>query len=174
MTLSRKRQKELRRLKKSAEDLWDEQRETLEHAHEVLREARRQAMKAARQDLAPKVREGVEAVGGFAGTARERFSNDVIPAVTGALGTALAAIEAVKHPGVREVAKKVSKAGAKAGLVTPPRKSGGPGRYILIGLGVVAFASIAYAAWQTLRADDDLWIEDLGDPGSADVGDDEF
>jgi hypothetical protein len=37
----------------------------------------------------------------------------------------------------------------------------------------VAFAGIAYAAWQTLRADDDLWIEDLGDPGSADIGDDD-
>jgi hypothetical protein len=173
MTLSRKRQKELRRLKRSAEDLWDEQRETLEHAQVVLREARRQAMKAAKLDLVPKLREGAEAVGGFAGTARERFTHDVLPAVTGALGSALAAIEAAKHPGVREVAKKVSKAGAKAGVVTPP-KSSGPGKYILIGLGVVAFASIAYAAWQTLRADDDLWIEDLGDPGSADVGDDDL
>lgn len=174
MTLSRKRQKELRRLRKSAEDLWEEQRETLEHAREVLQDARRQAMKAARQDLVPKVRQGAEAVGGLAGTARERVSHDVIPAVTGALGTALAALESVRHPAVREVAKKASKAGAKRGLVTPPKSSGGPGRYILIGLGVVAFASIAYAAWQTLRADDDLWIEDLGDPGSADVGDDEF
>lgn len=173
MAMTRKRQRELRRLKRSAEHLWDEQRETLEHASEVLREARRQAMKAARHDLAPKLREGVEAMGGAASSARARFSHDVVPAITGALGSALAAIEAAKHPGVREVAKKVSKAGTKAGVVTMPKKAG-PGRYILIGLGVVAFAGIAYAAWQTLRADDDLWIEDLGDPGSADVGDDEF
>ena len=50
-----------------------------------------------------------------------------------------------------------------------PPKSAGPGRYILIGLGVVAVAGIAYAAWQTLRADDDLWIEDLDEIGAADV-----
>ena len=52
-------------------------------------------------------------------------------------------------------------------IVEPPKKSAGPGRYILIGLGVVAAVGVAYAAWQTLRADDDLWIEDLGDPGSS-------
>jgi hypothetical protein len=40
------------------------------------------------------------------------------------------------------------------------KKSHGPGRYILIGVIVVAIAGIAYAAWQTLRADDDLWIDE--------------
>jgi hypothetical protein len=44
-----------------------------------------------------------------------------------------------------------------------PAKKSGPGKYILIGLGVVAVAGIAYAAWQTLRIDEDLWIEDLGE-----------
>ena len=73
-----------------------------------------------------------------------------------------------RDPRVRDVVRKVSRAGERAGIVTPP-KSSGPGRYILIGLGVVAFAGIAYAAWQTLRADDDLWIESLDEIGSADV-----
>ena len=58
-------------------------------------------------------------------------------------------------------------------FVEPAKKSAGPGRYILIGLGVVATLGVAYAAWQTLRADDDLWIEDLGDPGSGDASDGE-
>ena len=48
---------------------------------------------------------------------------------------------------------------AKTGLVKA-KPSAGPGRYILIGVGIVAAAGIAYAAWQTLRADDDLWIDD--------------
>jgi len=39
---------------------------------------------------------------------------------------------------------------------------------------VFAAAGVAYAARQTLRADDELWIEDLGDPGSADIGDDDL
>ena len=46
----------------------------------------------------------------------------------------------------------------KVGIIKP--KPVGAGRYILIGIGVVAAAAVAYAAWQTLRADDDLWVED--------------
>jgi hypothetical protein len=38
---------------------------------------------------------------------------------------------------------------------------------------VVAVAGVAYAAWQTLRADENLWIEDLADVGAIDVGDDD-
>ena len=39
-------------------------------------------------------------------------------------------------------------------------ESSGPGRYILIGIGLVAVAGLAYAAWQTLRADAELWVSD--------------
>lgn len=173
MALSRKRQRELNRLKRDAEHLWDEQREALDHATAVLKDARRQASNYAREEIQPRVREGFGAARGAATTARERLTDDVLPAISGAIGSALAALEAARSPQVRNVARRVSKAGQKAGIVTPP-KSAGPGRYILIGLGVVAVAGIAYAAWQTLRADDDLWIEDLGDPGSAEVDDDEF
>ena len=177
MALSRKRQRELNRLKRDAERLWDEQREAIEHATVVLKDARRQASNYAREELQPRVRESVRdgfgAARGAAHSARERFTDDVLPAISGTIGSALAVLEAAKNPQVREVVRRVSSAGQKAGIVTPP-KSSGPGRYILIGLGVVAAAGIAYAAWQTLRADDDLWIEDLGDPGSADIDDDEF
>jgi len=176
MALSRKRQKELNRLKRDAERVWDEQREAIEHATHVLKDARRQAANFAREEVRPRVRDSVQHGLGtardVAGTARERFTDDVLPAISGTIGSALAVLEAAKNPQVREVVRRVSKAGQKAGVVTPP-KSSGPGRYILIGLGVVALAGVAYAAWQTLRADDDLWIEDLGDPGSADIGDDD-
>jgi len=171
----------LNRLKRSAEELWDEQREAIEHASEVLRDARRQAANYAREEVGPRVRDtyedrvrpavrdGLRAGRSAASWGRERIADDVVPAITGALGSALAMLEAARNPQVREVVRKVSKAGQRAGVVTPP-KSSGPGRYILIGLGVVAFAGIAYAAWQTLRADDDLWIEDLDEIGAADVG----
>lgn len=178
MALSRKRQRELNRLKRDAEHLWDEQREAIDHATAVLRDARRQAANYAREEIQPRVREsvreGVGAARGVAATARERFTDDVLPAISGTIGSALAVLEAAKDPRVRDVVRRVSGAGQKVGVVTPPKKSSGPGRYILLGLGIVAVAGVAYAAWQTLRADDDLWIEDLGDPGSADVDDDEF
>jgi hypothetical protein len=168
--LSRKRQRELKRLRRSAEQLWDEQRDAIEHATDVLRDARRQASNYAREEVAPRVRDTYEdrvkpaVSSGFAAgrsaasTARERFSDDVLPAISGAVGSALAVLEAAKDPRVRDVVRRATAAGQRAGVV-PAQKSTGPGRYILVGLGVVAVLGVAYAAWQTLRADDDLWIE---------------
>lgn len=44
--------------------------------------------------------------------------------------------------------------------VAAPRKSSNPVVYVLMAIGAIAVALIGYAAWQTLRADDDLWVED--------------
>jgi hypothetical protein len=162
MGLSRKRQRELNRLKNQAENLWDDQKQVLEHANKVVRDARRQAAAFSREEISPRFRDGVAATRSVASSARDRLTDDVFPAVSSALGSALAVLEVAKNPQVREVLSRVSKAGTKVGtkvgIVQP--KSSGPGRYILIGLGVVAAAAVAYAAWQTLRADDDLWIDD--------------
>lgn len=174
MTLSRKRRKELTRLKGQAEDLWEDQREVLDHAAKVVREARRQAAHLAREEVAPRIRHGYEervqpvfeGARSVAGAAREKLVGDVLPAVSSALGTALAAIEVAKNQQVRNTIARVAKlsgdAAEEAGLVKP--KKAGPGRYILIGIGVVTVAAVAYAAWQTLRADDDLWIDDDQEP----------
>ena len=61
----------------------------------------------------------------------------------------------------------------RAKSLAVPAKKSGPGKYILIGLGVVAVAGIAYAAWQTLRVDEDLWVEDLSEVDPQDPGDDD-
>jgi len=209
MGLTRKRKRELIRLKEHAEDLWGDQKEVLEHATQVVREASRQAGNYAREEVTPRVRDtldhnvkpavatGIATAKSAVTSTRGKITDEVVPAVTTALGTALASIEAAKDERLREalktihaagdtvskqvshasdtVGKNVSKAGAKvtgkaakvstkatklaqkAGIV---KKSPGPGRYILIGVIVVAIAGIAYAAWQTLRADDDLWIDE--------------
>ncbi len=175
MALSRKRQKELNRLKGQAEDLWEDQKELLDHASRVVREASRQAANYTKEEVAPRVRDTyqekvVPAVGAVASSARhtaqntrDRLVDDVLPAMSSALGTALAAIEVAKNKQVREAISRASRfgtdLGTKVGIIEPPKKSG-PGKYILIGLGVVTAAAVAYAAWQTLRADDDLWIDD--------------
>jgi hypothetical protein len=174
MGLSRKRQREFTKLKKQAEVLVQDQRDVLEHASRVVRDASRQAANYGREEVGPRVREtyedrvrpvvasGVSATRHAAHQTRDKLVEDVLPAVTSALGSALAVIEASKNPQVREVVSRVSKAatraGTKVGVIQP--KSSGPGKYILIGIGVVAVAGLAYAAWQTLRADDDLWIDD--------------
>jgi hypothetical protein len=170
MALSRKRQKELKRLKKSADQLWEQQRQAIDQATVVLRDARRQAANYAREEVGPAVHEvyhgrvkpvvatGVAATRYAARTTKARVVDDIVPAVTGAIGSALAVLETARDPRVREVVRKASRLAPAA-----PAKKSGPGKYILIGLGVVAVAGIAYAAWQTLRIDEDLWIEDLGD-----------
>ncbi|TXK18893.1 hypothetical protein [Homoserinibacter sp. GY 40078] len=189
MTLSRTRKKELKKLKRSADELWGEQREALEHATQVLREATRQANALAREEVAPRVTgaytEHVQPVvaTGIAGArsassaVKDKVANDVIPALSGAVGSAMAVIEAVRDPRVRDVVRSAARSGSKTVAKfspAPAKKTGpGPGTFILIGLGVVAAAGVAYAAWQTLRADEDLWIEDLADVGAVDVSDDD-
>ena len=170
MALSRRREKELKRLKRDSSELWDEQREVLDRASKVVREASRQLANVSREEVAPRVKDAFEtsvaATRHVADSARTRVTRDVLPAVSGALGSALAVLEAVKDPRVRAVVSKVRDAGSRANIVPAKQNSAGPGRYILMGIGIVAAAGIAYAAWQTLRADDEVWV--------ADATDDEF
>ena len=42
----------------------------------------------------------------------------------------------------------------------PITKSTNPFVYVLMAIGTIALAVIGYAAWQTLRADDELWVEE--------------
>lgn len=201
MGLSRKREKELKRLKNTAADLWEEQREVLDHASKVVREAGRQLGNVSREEVAPRIRTAVDerivpavetgylATKGAVDGTRYKIMHDVLPSVSGALASALATLEVSKDPRVREVldqvqkttkrvsknaehayaeaSKQASKAykkvGKRAGFAAPAKKSMGPGGYILIALGVIAVASVAYAAWQTLRADDELWVLDEAD-----------
>ena len=174
MALSRKRKHELARLKGQASDLWDDQKDVLDRANRVVREASRHARLYARDEVAPRARDvfddrvrpavesGLSSARGAASAGRDRVTHDVLPAASTAFGSALALLEIARDPHVREALKRVasnaSEVGARVGIAKP--KSAGPGRYILVGVGIVALAGIAYAAWQTLRADDDLWIDD--------------
>jgi hypothetical protein len=184
MALSRKRQKELKRLRRSAEDLWQEQREAIDHASTVLREARRQAGNYAREEVGPRVRTAYDGrVRPAVASARHGLAHDVLPAVSGAVGSALAVLEATRDPRVRDVVRRAtsvadrlpSQVQDRVGRFAPiPAKKKAPvGRYIALGIGAIAVAGVLYAAWQTLRADDDLWIEDLGEVGAADIGEDD-
>jgi hypothetical protein len=42
----------------------------------------------------------------------------------------------------------------------PPKKTSNVGGVIAVGAGVLAAAGVAYAVWQTFRADDELWVAD--------------
>lgn len=178
MKLSRKRKREIKKLKRGAAELWDDQKEVLDHATKVVKEARKQLASVGREEVAPRMRDvyesrvrpgvesGLDAGRNFADAARTKVSKDVIPAVSSALGAALAALDVARSREVRQALGRITKSASKA--VEPPKRSSGVGRYILIGVGVVAAAGIAYAAWQTLRADDELWVTDDPDALTTD------
>lgn len=175
MSLSRQRQNELDDLKRTAEDLWEQQQEVIDRASRIAREAGRQVGAVAREEVAPRVRSAVDAGGnavrGVADGARTKFTHDVVPAVTGAAATALAAIDVIRDKQLRAAIASAgrfgSDLGVKVGIIEPPKKSS-PLPWILLGVGVVAAAAVGYAVWQTLRADDDLWVEDEAIEGAVD------
>lgn len=182
MSLSRKRKKELRKLRGSAEELWQEQQQVLDRATSVIREASRQAGHLTREQVVPRVqttyderlRPGVErgraVTHSVVSNAKEAVVDDVLPAVAGVVGSALSVLDAVRGK-TEKTAQVVSKKAVKAKKSVLHQKSGpGAGTYVLIGVGVVALAGLAYAAWQTFRADDDLWIaDDEPEAGPSDV-----
>lgn len=147
---------DLELLKQHAEELWDRQQDVFALAAKVAKDAGRQGASFARDEVAPKVRtayaSGSDAVRGVA--------DRVVPAVTGALGAAAA----LSDKSVRQALAGLGRLRGQAIPIVvqaPPAKRGiSVGGWIGIGLGVVAAGAIAYAVWQTLRADDDLWIED--------------
>ncbi|MGN6428500.1 hypothetical protein [uncultured Leifsonia sp.] len=175
MSLTRKRQKELKRLRSSAEELWGQQQDVLSNANALAAEARKQAAYYTREEIAPRVREGYDSyvrpaaqsardtAGKYAGVARDRLVGDVIPAVGTAVGTALSVVDHARAARAAAFAGEFKKAGKELTRRTAAvkEKSGpGAGTVIAVGLGVIAAAGLLYAVWQTFRADDELWVAD--------------
>jgi len=183
MALTRKRKRELKRLKGEAGDVWQEQKEVLDQAQKVLKDARRVASNFAREEVAPRVQgayehrvapavnTGVSATRRAASSTRDAIIHGVLPAVSAAVGSTIAAIDVSRDPHVRDALRHVRNASAKLSHkispVPPPRRGPGVGGFLLIGVGVIAIAAVGYAVWQTLSADDDLWIDDEPDTGGG-------
>ncbi|WP_026378547.1 hypothetical protein [Agromyces italicus] len=161
MSLSRKRRKELKRLQSSAEDLWGDQQHVLEHANAVAREASRQLGHLTREEVVPRVRTGyesyvrpgVEQAGRFAKAA----GDNVERGLGNALGSILSIGDIANDARVRRAVQRIS---PRAVAVVEKKKGRGVGTYLAIGAGVIAVAGVAYAVWQTFRADDELWVAD--------------
>ena len=156
--------------------LLDEQRAVLERAAAIVRDASHQFGAFTREEVTPKVRDtmtntvkpflagGVASAALASTTVKNKIKGGVLPVMSGAVDKAA---DVGKKFG-RELDKEAWNAKAEllakrfgiAPVKPAPAPTPGPGRYILIAVGAVAVAGLAYAVWQTLRADDDLWIED--------------
>ena len=158
--MARKQQlSDIERLRREAEDLWEQQQEVLDHARRLAREAGRQGIDYAAPRIQHAVETGAGAVRSFADGTRHRVERDVIPALTTALGSAIATIDAFKDKQLRPALTSLGR-GQVPAVIQPQKSSPSVGLWVGIGIGVVAAAAVGYVVWQTLRADDDLWIED--------------
>ncbi|WP_423921073.1 hypothetical protein ACPEEZ_00055 [Frigoribacterium sp. 2-23] len=170
MPLSRKQKKELKKFKKHAFDVWSEQKVVFDHAGKFVGDVRDSAVKAANKEVVPRVQKAVDqnvrpavATGLAAGShyatvAQDRLKHDVYPTFSKLLDN----VDLANDPRVQKAVKKAKKQGKKvAKKYTPAKKSGpGVGGVLLIGVGVVALGALVFAAVQTLRADDELWVAD--------------
>lgn len=160
MELSRKRRRELRRLRGEAQDLLDQQRIVLGHAGVVLNEAGRQAKKLSDEHLVPRVDGTLEAVRPAIdrGVTSARRAADGVrrftaPFVAAALSKTIQTLDELDNA---DAAKRVRGFGERSGYLKPKKR--GVGGWIALGLGIVATLGVGYAIWQAFRTDDDLWV----------------
>ena len=153
-SISRKRQRELNRLRAQTEDLLAEQRAVLGHAGSVLHEAGRQAKHLNAELVAPRVNETLDGVRPVVdrGIARARRTADHVrllaaPVVASALAGTVRSLERLEN---RDAAKQLQSFGEQRGLLQP-KKKGGFGRVLGIGVGVAAAAAVGYALYQAFQ-----------------------
>jgi hypothetical protein len=94
---------------------------------------------------------------------KDLFENRVVPTAGAVVGGAMSAWDAAAETRARLAASRglgFPKAFAKPAPVPPPKQGMGAGGVIALILGVAAALGVLYAAWQTLRADDELWVAD--------------
>ncbi len=162
MSLSRKRRRELRRLRSQAQDLLDQQRVVLSEAGSVLHEAGRQARRLGDEHLAPRVQDALEGVRPTvdrgvlqARRAAENVRRLSAPLVAGALASTVRTLERMEN---REAASQLRGFGERRGLLAPVKKKRRVGPIIAIALGVTAAAGVGYVLLQAFRSDDELWV----------------
>lgn len=165
MSLSRKRRKELNHLRSSAEELWEHQQAVLDHANGVAREASRQLGHLTREEVAPRVREsyeqyvrpGVDQAREIARGTGATIERTVVPAIGNALGAVMSVGDVARDARVRAAFNRIS---PQKVVAVPEKKSSGIGATLALAAAAVVAVGVAYAVWQTFRADDELWVAD--------------
>jgi hypothetical protein len=161
MSLSRKRRKELKRLRSSAEELWGGQQDVLDKAARVAREASHQLNLLTQEEVVPRVRTGYESYVRPGVVQARTVARGAGETAERAFGTALGALMSVGDvANDTRVRRALARVSPRAAVVVKQKEGPGVGTYLAIGAGIVAAAGVAYAVWQTFRADDELWVAD--------------
>ncbi len=161
MSLSRKRRRELGRLRSQTQELLDQQRIVLSQAGSVLHEAGRQAKHLSDEHLAPRVAGAYDSVRPVvdrnvlrARRAAENVRRVSAPIVAGALASTVRTLERLEN---RQMADQLRGFGERRGMLEPPKKKKG-GSFAALALGVTAAVGVGYMLWQAFRSDDELWV----------------
>lgn len=168
MSVSRKRKKELRKLQNQANELWESQQVLVGEAAAVAREAGRQLGNFNREQVVPQVQASYAKYAAPYVDRGMKISKDVlehkvVPTAGAVMGQALSAWDAANETRARLAAGRsvdLKSIFSKPAPVVVQKKGIGAGGVIAIIFGVVAAVGVLYAAWQTLRADDELWVAD--------------
>lgn len=163
MSVSRKRKKELEKLQKQANSLWESQQVLVGEAASVAREASRQLGHFGREQVAPQVQAGYDKYAApYVDKGKKVVNGTIIPAAGAVVGSALSVWDAANEQRSRLADGRGFNLPASWSKPAPaPVKKGmGAGGVIALILGIAAAVGVLYAAWQTLRADDELWVAD--------------
>lgn len=162
MSLSRKRRRELRKLRSRTEELMGQQRVVLAQAGNVLNEAGRQARSLSDEHLAPRIQKAVDRARPTVDktVARAQRAADTVrslslPLFAGALASTVRTLDRMEN---REAAQQLQEFGERRGLLAPAKKKRGIGGIIAIALGITAAIGSLYVLWQAFRSDDELWV----------------
>lgn len=162
MKLSRKRRRELKKLRKQAEVLLDHQREVLGNAGHILGEAGYQAKQLSDEHLMPRLESAVDQARpvidrnlAAARRTADRVRVATAPVVAAALAGTVRSLERLEQ---NQASQQVRGFGEQHGYLKPAKKKRAGG-LIALGLGIAAASAVGYALWQAFREDDDdMWV----------------
>lgn len=162
MALTRKRKRELKKLRANTEILMDQQRDVLHNAGVVLSQATHQARELGAEEVMPRINEKLETVRPYIDknvTAAKRAADRVKIAIAPVVATALAkTVTALDNIDARDAAAQVEKFGRSRGILEKPKKKSGL-RFFALGVGVAAAVAVGATIWQAFREDDeDMWV----------------
>ena len=143
-------------IRAEAQAILREQQRVLARAGAMAREAGHDVGRYAQEDLIPRFlsgsRRGIN-------QARHTIVDDVLPTVGAAVGAALNLLDGKAPKTALATARRVVSRATQGG----PKSGPGVGAYVGVGLGIAALIGIGYIAYQTFRADDELWVEEPDD-----------
>jgi hypothetical protein len=143
-------------IRREAQAILREQQRILAQASSVARNATHEFGRYAQDEVFPRIASGSRR---GVSSARHAIVDDVLPAVGAAVGAALNLLDGKAPKGALAAARKALSGSASTKAASGP----GVGTIVAVGVGLAALIGIGYIAYQTFRADDELWVAEDDD-----------